>query len=139
MSIISTSAKEDFGKLILRVTVAVLMLLHGIAKLTNGIDGIIGMVSRAGLPSAFAYLVFVGEVLAPVLVLIGVWTRPAALVMVINMIVAVWLVHMGDLWRLTKTGGWALELQALFLVGSLAVALLGAGRYSIGGAGGRWN
>lgn len=138
-AITSSRATEDLGKLILRVTVAALMLLHGIAKLMNGIDGISGMVAGAGLPAAFAYLVYVGEVIAPILVLIGLWTRPAALVIVINMIVAVWLVHMGDLTRLTKTGGWAVELQALFLFSALAVAFLGAGRYSVGGAGGRWN
>src|SRR5690606_27553055 len=50
-----------------------------------------------------------------------------------------WLVHMGEMFQLTKTGGWALELQGLFLFSALAVALLGAGRYSVGGIGGRWN
>jgi putative oxidoreductase len=40
---------------------------------------------------------------------------------------------------MSKTGGWALELQGLYLVSALAVALLGAGRYSVGGSGGRWN
>ncbi|HVL76182.1 MAG TPA: GntR family transcriptional regulator, partial [Noviherbaspirillum sp.] len=51
----------------------------------------------------------------------------------------VWLVHMRELWGITKTGGWALELQGSFLFAALAVALLGAGRFSIGGASGRWN
>jgi len=40
---------------------------------------------------------------------------------------------------LTKTGGWTLELQGLFLMGALVVALLGAGRFSLGGAHGRLN
>ena len=36
-------------------------------------------------------------------------------------------------------GGLLLEVQWLYLFGALAVALIGAGRYSLGGAQGRWN
>ena len=133
------AVREDLGKLVLRISVGVLMLLHGIAKIIDGPDAILGLVAKSGLPSAFGYLVYVGEVVAPVLIIIGLWTRPAALVVVINMIVAVGLVHMGQLTQLGKTGGWALELQGLFLFGALAVALLGAGRFSLGGTSGRWN
>ncbi len=133
------STGNDFGKLILRVSLALMMLLHGIAKIINGPDFILGLAAKAGLPSAFGYLVYVGEVVAPVLVLIGLWTRPAALVMAINMLVAVWLVHMGELFQLGKSGGWALELQGFFFFVSIAVAFLGAGRYSVGGIGGKWN
>ena len=130
---------DALGKLVLRLSVGILMLMHGIDKVGSGVDGIVGMVAKAGLPGQFGYLVYVGEVLAPVLVIIGLWTRPAALLMFVTMIVAIWLVHPNDLFQLTRNGGWALELQGLFLFGSLAIALLGAGRYSAGGAGGRLN
>ena len=123
-------ASEDIGKLILRVTLAILIMLHGIAKLQNGVDFITGMVTNAGLPAAFAYGVYIGEVLAPLLVLIGLFTRPAALIIAINMIVAIWLVHMAELFELSKTGGWALELQGMFLLTAIAISLLGPGRYS---------
>ncbi|WP_151637173.1 DoxX family protein [Noviherbaspirillum aerium] len=133
------SVSEDFGKLILRVSLALLILLHGVAKIMNGVGGIEGMVAKIGLPPAFAYLVYVGEVIAPLLVLVGLMTRPAALVIAINMVFAVVLAHMQDLFSMTKTGGWALELQGMYLAAALAVAFLGAGRYSIGGQSGRWN
>lgn len=130
---------NDFAKLLLRVTLAVLILLHGIAKIGGGVGHITGMLAKVGMPEAFAYLVYIGEVVAPALVLVGIWTRPAALVIAINMVIAVLLVHTKDLLALTKTGGWALELQAFFFITALVVALQGAGRYSIGGANGRWN
>lgn len=133
------TSSEDLGKLLLRAVLALLILLHGISKVIGGIDPIIGMVTRTGMPAELGYLVYIGEVVAPLMVLFGIWTRPAALVIAINMTVAVLLVHTGELLDLTKTGGWALELQGMFLVTALAIALLGAGRYSIGGAGGRWN
>lgn len=130
---------EDLGKLVIRSALAILVLLHGISKLSGGIDGITGMVTNAGLPAVFAYGVYVGEVIAPLLVLIGLWTRAAAAVMAINMVVAIMLVHVPELAQLNKQGGWALELQGMFLFGAIAVALLGAGRYSVGGINGRWN
>ena len=134
-----SSTSEDLGKLILRVVLAVLILMHGIAKITGGIDPIMGMVAKTGLPPALGYLAYVGEVVAPLLILFGIWTRPAALIVVIQMVVAVRLAHTSQLLDITKTGGWALELQAMYLFGALAVALLGAGRYSVGGATGKWN
>ena len=130
---------EDTAKLLLRLTLGVLMLLHGINKITGGIDPILGMVAKAGLPAAFGYLVYVGEVAAPLLLIVGAWTRAAAVVLVINMVVAVALVHAGELATLAPTGGWALELQGFYLATALAIALLGAGRYSAGGVDGRWN
>ncbi|MEH6435902.1 DoxX family protein [Massilia sp. DD77] len=133
------NAREDAGKLVLRVALGLLILLHGVAKLRGGVGFISGMLGQHGLPGVLAYGVYVGEVLAPLLIIAGVWTRLASAVVAVNMVVALALVHMGELWTLSKTGGWALELQGMFLAASVAVALLGAGRYSVGGARGRFN
>ena len=130
---------DDGGKLLLRVAVGVLMLMHGIAKLKGGVGHIGGMLTSHGLPAALAYLVFVGEILAPLGLILGMFTRVSAVVVVISMSFAIGLAHMGQLLSLTKSGGWAIELQALFLFGALAVVLLGPGRFSLQGTGGRWN
>jgi putative oxidoreductase len=130
---------DDLAKLLLRVTLGGLMLLHGIAKLQNGIDPIIDAVANAGLPPVLAYGVFLGEVLAPLLLIAGVWTRLAAGVIAINMVVAIALMHGTDFGTLTRSGGWALELQAFYLVVALAIALLGAGRFGLGNADSRLN
>jgi len=132
-------AFDDTGKLLLRAVLAVLLLFHGISKLIGGIGFITGMLEKAGLPGAFGYLVYIGEVVAPLLILVGVFTRPAALVVAINMVVALLLVHTSQFFSLNETGGWALELQGMYLGAALAVALLGAGRYSAGGLNGRFN
>jgi putative oxidoreductase len=122
---------DDVGKLLLRLTVGVLVLLHGLAKVTGGVGGIPNMLAGVGLPAALAYGVYIGEVLAPLLVLIGFYSRIAALVIVVNMLFAIGLVHMDDIFRFTNTGGWALELQACFLLMALAIALIGPGRYAV--------
>ncbi len=136
---VSNNTSVDLGKLVLRSTLAILILFHGISKLTGGIDFITGMVANLGLPPALGYLVFVGEVIAPLLVLFGIWTRAGAAIIAINMVVAIVLVHTGELLTMGKSGGWALELQGMFLAAAIAVMLLGAGRYSIAGSGGKWN
>ncbi len=130
---------DDLAKLLLRVTLGGLMLLHGIAKIQNGIDPIIDAVANAGLPPVLAYGVFLGEVLAPLLLIAGVWTRLAAGVIAINMVVAIALMHATDFGTLTRSGGWALELQAFYLVVALGIALLGAGRFGLGHADSRLN
>jgi putative oxidoreductase len=132
-------AAEDLGKFLLRATLAILILFHGIAKIKTGVSPILGMIADVGLPQPLGYLVYIGEVLAPALVLVGVWTRPAALVIAINMTVAVLLVHTSQFFTLAQSGGWALELQGMYFFTALTIALLGAGRFSIGGAGGKWN
>lgn len=122
---------DDFAKLILRLTLGILILLHGIAKLMHGIAPIHSMVAGAGLPGFFAYGVYVGEVLAPLLLIIGFHARLGALLIAINMVVAILLVHTGELAQLGPTGGWKLELQGMFLFTALALALLGPGRIGI--------
>jgi putative oxidoreductase len=98
-----------------------------------------GVVDKAGLPSFVAYGVYIGEVLAPLLLIIGLWTRAAALVVAVNMVFALYLVHVPQFFTLSQTGGWALELQGLYFMTAVVVALLGAGRISVGGTAGRWN
>ena len=133
------SSYEDAGKLLLRLTLGLLILFHGVAKVTGGIDFITGGLVKSGVPAGVGYLVYVGEVVAPLFVILGAWTRPAALVIAGNIVAAVLIAHMNDLFSIAKTGGYALELQAMCLLSAIASAFLGAGRYSLAGARGRWN
>lgn len=129
----------DIGKLILRSTLAILILLHGVSKLINGADFITTLVSQAGLPAVVGNLVYVGEVVAPLLVLLGLWARIGGLIIAINMVVAILLVHRGELFHMNQMGGWTLELQGMYLATAFAVFFLGAGRFSIQGTKQRWN
>ncbi len=130
---------DDFGKLLLRLCVGGLMLFHGIGKLIHGHGFIVAKLKAAGLPELLVAGVPIGEVVAPLLLVLGLYTRPAALVEAFLMGMAIWLVHMGQLTALSETGGYALELQAFYLFGSLALFFLGAGKYSFSRGQGRWN
>lgn len=122
---------DDIGKLVLRLTLGILTLLHGIAKMRYGVSGIEGMVAGHGLPGFLAYGVFIGEVFAPLLVIFGFYARLGGLIIAFNMVVAIALAHGAQLFDIGKTGGWALELQAFFLLTGIVVALIGPGKFAI--------
>ena len=108
---------------LLRVTLALLMLFHGWAKIRYGIGSIEAKMVALDLPGWLAYAVYLGEVVAPLFLLVGLWVVPAALVIAVNMVVAFVLVHTKQLLMLQSTGGWMLELQAFYFVTALAVAM----------------
>jgi putative oxidoreductase len=130
---------NDIGKLLLRLCVGGLMLFHGVHKLIHGYGIIPSKLSLAGLPPLLVAGVPIGEVVAPLFILLGFYTKPAALVEAFLMAMAVWLVHMGQLTALSEHGGYALELQAFYFLGSIAVFFLGSGRYSLSKGMGRWD
>ena len=127
----NAATQSDLGKLVLRLALGILILLHGIAKLKGGTAGIVGMVEGAGLPGVLGYAVLIGEVLAPLMVIAGFHARIGAALIAINMIVAVALAHMGELASLGQSGGWALDLQGKVLFTAIALVVLGPGRFSV--------
>ncbi len=124
---------SDLGKLILRLNIGILMLFHGLHKLGGGsIEYIGGKLTEVNLPAMLAYGVYAGEILAPIMLIFGVFTRLGALIIVINMLFAIGLVHMGHFGIFDpQTGAWKLEVQAFYLFGALAIAFLGAGRIAL--------
>ena len=115
--------RPALGHLLLRWGLAILMLFHGWSKVTRGVRGIEGLLAGAGLPTWIAYGVYVGEIVAPLLLLAGVFVGPAAIVIAINMVFAIALAHPGDVFALGRNGALALELQYVFLLAAIAVAL----------------
>ncbi|MFA9460071.1 DoxX family protein [Thiohalorhabdus sp. Cl-TMA] len=128
----STTANSA-GLLVMRVVLGALILLHGIAKLMYGVGSIQGMVAGAGLPTVLAYGVFLGEVVGPVLLLAGWYARVGAGLIALNMLFAIGLAHTGEIFALGQHGGWAIELQGMFLFTAIALALTGPGRFSVNG------
>lgn len=132
----SQTTLDDLAKLLLRLVLGILILFHGWAKVRHGTSGIEAMLAMKSWPAMLAWGVYLGEVLAPVLIILGLCTRLGAALITLNMVIAVALAHSGHFTQFTSNGGWRLELQALFLAASLAVLMLGPGRHALGG---RWN
>ncbi|HLF55867.1 MAG TPA: DoxX family protein [Thermoanaerobaculia bacterium] len=129
---ISTDHSKDLGKLILRLAVGGLLLFHGVAKLQNGVDWMAPLLGAVGLPAFVAYGSYLGEVVAPLLLLAGWQVRVAALLVAVDMSMAIGLALRSQIFALKVAGGgWAIELEMLFLLGALAIFCLGAGRYAV--------
>jgi putative oxidoreductase len=135
----STSSRDDLGKLILRLVLGIFLLTHGLTKISNGVGTTVSTYSQNfGIPEFLMYGVFIGEVLAPILIIIGLFARLGGLLGVINMLFAFGFVHFAQIGTF-KGFVWQWELQGFFLFTSVVVTLIGAGRHSLGGAGGKWN
>ena len=128
--------QDDIGRLVLRLTVGALLLFHGAHKLLNGIAPIKALLLSHQLPDWLAYGVYLGEVVGPVMLVLGVAARIGAVLVVVDMAFAIALARSAALFSLSATGGYALELEVFFLTGAIAVALVGPGRFSVGL--GRW-
>lgn len=128
---LNSNTLTEIGKLILRLTLGILILFHGMDKLVHGIGPIQEMVTGRGLPGFLAYGVYLGEVLGPLLLVVGFHARIGAGLIAINMVIAILLVHTGDLLGLSPHGGWRLELQGMYLFTALSLMLMGPGRFSL--------
>ena len=120
----------DVGLLLLRITIAGLMLFHGVAKLTH-LTGIKGMLAQAGLPEVMAYGVFITELVAPILIIIGWRTKLASILFFLGMIAAIFLAHPNNIFSISNTGGLQIEVIYLYAFGALALFFTGAGKYAI--------
>ncbi len=134
-----TEFGQNFGRLLLRITIGGLMLFHGVSKLIYGVAWMAGPLSAFHLPFFIAYGVYAGEIAAPILIILGIWTRPAALVIAFDLFMAIALVSHARMCSINPGGGWGIELDAFYLMTAIALFFLGAGKISVTGAGGKWN
>jgi len=124
-------AKPDVGKLVLRVSFGILFLLHGIHKITGGTAFIQSTLVDHGLPAFIAYGVYLGEVLAPIMIIAGVFTRFASIFVIGTCLMIIYLLNMGDLFSLNKFGAWAVEGVGVYLFAGIATMFLGSGKYAL--------
>jgi len=115
----------DLGLLVLRISIGGLMLFHGVAKMIHGISFLTESMG------AFGYTVYIGEVIAPLAILLGWRTRIASVFLAITCIVAMAIAHADTLFAISEHGGYANELLMLFLLGSISLFFTGAGKYAL--------
>ena len=125
-----TNQNKDHAAFILRLTLGTILLAHGFLKIfVFTIPGTVGYFDSIGLPALAAYLTIYGELAGGVALLLGLYTRLAALLSLPILLGATW-VHIGNGWVFSSpNGGW--EFPALLVVLAAIVALQGAGRCAI--------
>lgn len=121
----------DFGLLVIRVVTGLVFMMHGYQKLfDNGLDATrMGFESMgAPAPAVTSVLVTFIELLGGILLIAGAFTRIASLLLVADMVGAMFITHI-DYGFFVANGGFELVL----LLGGVSLGLMfaGAGRYSV--------
>lgn len=115
----------DFAIFILRVGISVLMITHGWAKLERAIGGNWGFADPIGFGEKTSLLLTIfSELICSILVLLGLFTRPALFFLIFTMFVVVFVVKLGG-------GIGEMEKGLLFLIPYLSLFIWGPGRYSL--------
>ena len=121
----SSTRNTNLGLLILRLGFSGLMLTHGYPKLMKIFKGDLSFGNPIGIgPELSLLLTVFAEFLCPVLIILGIRTRLAAVPPIVVMLVAVFAVHWNDPFG-------KIEFAMLYLLGFLAIALMGAGKYTL--------
>ena len=121
---------QDLGLLFVRLGLGICLFMHGFRKLTGGIGFIKSRVASAGMPEFFAYGVYITEVLAPLMLIIGFYSRVAAAIIAANALFIVYLAYPNFL-ALTGHGGFEAEILYLYMAMALCTIFCGSGKYAI--------
>lgn len=121
----------DIGLLLCRIAIGGPMLIYGITKIINGIDFILDILTEMGVPTFIGYGVYLGEVLAPLMILIGIKIRFAAFVFAVNCLTALFLTQIDYVFSLNAIGGWSIELLIIYTLVGLGLMFTGAGKYAV--------
>ena len=123
----SPNSLQPAGLLLLRLALGLIFFTHGYPKLAHAGAGMQSFFVEHGLPGYFVYIAGVLEVFGGMLLVLGLFTRGAALLLAIEMGVAIWKVH--------SAGGYLAvhnyEFPLAILAASFALATVGAGRLSL--------
>jgi len=135
----TTFHSDDIAKLLLRLMIGWVMLPYGVDYIKDGLDFVFGVLKDNGLPSFLAYGVLVGEVVGPILVLIGWKSRIGGALISFTMLLSILLAHRDILFEYNEFGGWSIALNAMLTIGGAAIFFAGAGKYSVSRGKGKWD
>ncbi len=119
-----------YAALLLRLGLGTLLLAHGLLLkvMTFSVSGTVAFFESIGYPGFLAYLVILGEIGGGLALLLGLWTRPIALLL-LPILMGATLQHAGNGWVFSASnGGW--EFPAFWTLTLVVQALLGDGAYA---------
>jgi putative oxidoreductase len=125
-------AKAPYGALLLRVSLGVLFLMHGlyVKVFVFGMANTGKFFATMGLPEWFAWAVMLYETLGGLALILGLYVRWVAVFLGLHMLAATVMGHAGNGWLFTNQGG-GYEFPLFWAIGCFALALIGGGAHSI--------
>lgn len=117
---------KSWGLSFLRIHLGIILLAHGWLKVSVfTIAGTVGYFASLGLPSIFAYLIILGEIIGGITLILGIQTRLTAL-FCLPILIGATFVHLNNGWLFSaEGGGW--EFPASLSIIALAIIFMGSG------------
>ncbi|QYX57133.1 DoxX family protein [Roseovarius sp. SCSIO 43702] len=118
------------GATLTRLSLGTVLLAHGLLKvMVFTVPGTVAFFESLGLPAIAAYLTIFAELAGGTAILLGLYTRLAALLSIPLLLGSVWA-HAGNGWLFSaEGGGW--EFPALLVALAVAVAIQGGGAFAL--------
>ena len=126
------AAKASYAALLLRLSLGVLFLMHGLylKVFMFGMAGVSEGFASMGLPAWFAWVVMLYETIGGIMLILGLYVPLVAAFLGIHMLAATFIGHAANGWLFTNQGG-GYEFPLFWAIVCFALALLGAGAYAL--------
>ncbi len=122
---IALPTPANWSALLLRLGFSPLLMVYGYGKLERYLTGERGFADPLGVgEETTLVLAIFAELVCPLLILIGLWTRAALIPPILTMLVAFFIIHSQDPWSNQ-------EHPLVFLIPFVALFLTGPGRFSV--------
>lgn len=123
--LIGKDRQVDIGLLMLRVGIGAFMMVHGIQKIIGFSDAAGGFPDPLGVGNQLSLIMAIGaEAGCSALLVLGLFTRIAAMPLAFTMVIACFVVHGGDPWKVK-------ELAAVYLFVYVIIIVTGPGQLSL--------
>lgn len=127
------SKHADLGLLLFRLSIGLMLALgHGRTKLPpDGIENFARNLAKLNIPAPTfsAWMAMLAEFAGGLLVALGLLTRPAAALIAITMVVAIFTAHASH--PIVSQGGPSKEMALLYLTAAVLLLFTGSGRYGV--------
>lgn len=118
---------QPLALLVMRLTAGLIMVAHGYQNTFRHLHDHVQMVASLGLPAWLGYVSSFAELLGGLLILVGFFTRPAAVAICIDLVVAIWKVH----WHNGLMGDHGYEFPLAVATIAFALIFFGGGQIAI--------
>jgi len=129
------SSEVRLGVTLLRVAVASVFVIHGVARTLNGTVGSFGgFLESWGFPAgvALAWAITITEVLGGTLLAVGICVRPLALWFALQIAAGIVMVHAQHGWFVVGAGTGGAEYSALIIAALISVTLTDSASHRLG-------
>jgi putative oxidoreductase len=136
ISLFNVRQTAPYGLALLRIALGIAFLLHGWAKLSGGIDGVAGVGGFFGglgipAPGLMAWIVTIVEVVGGILLIVGFLTQIAGILLALDMLGVIIFAYFGQGTPFIDRGVISWEMELVFGIGALCIALAGPGAWAV--------